>query len=299
MTIPHALTLGIIQGLTEFLPISSSGHLVFLPVLFGWEDQGLAFDAMLHVGTLVAVVFYFRKKLWEIFVGMKQIRGLYADDANHADMSIPDSSFRILTSRRLGWLLLLSTIPAVVVGFLLQKVVQIEIRSTAVIGFNFIFWGVILYIADRYNNNLHKNNLLVLNSAKPDSQSPSLQSIGWKQTLFIGCAQAVALIPGVSRSGITMTAGLFSKFDKKSAAEFSFLMSVPIIAMAGGLKVFQLFRYGLLDLQIHSLVIGFVASMVSGFFAIHWLMKIIQKYSFLPFVVYRIVVGLLILVFLA
>lgn len=279
MTIFQSVILGIIQGLTEFLPISSSGHLIFIPKLFGWGDQGLGFDVMVHMGTLVAVVVYFRKKLWQIILAMSGMMNT---------SSSPSDKLAFVTPyRRLGYLLLLTIIPAGIVGFFFNDWIETNLRATWIIGVGLIFWGLILFIADRFS-------LKHINT--PTHQH--LDTLGWKAALFIACAQAVALIPGTSRSGITMTAGLFAKLDKKSAAEFSFLMSVPIIALAGALKIIDLIKDGLGDLSLLVLVVGFTASAVSGFFAIWSLMKIIQKWNFLPFVVYRVVMGVLILVFL-
>lgn len=162
---------------------------------------------------------------------------------------------------------------------LLLEALNVELRSPVLVAFGLIFWGVILGIADIYNTRLRIHT----------------SRITWKSALFIGCAQAIALIPGTSRSGITMTAGLFSKLTKKQAAEFSFLMSVPVIAIAGVLKIIQLFNTGLETIALLPLLVGFFAAAISGYVAIWGLLKIIQKWSFMPFVAYRIVVGLLIL----
>lgn len=261
MTIVQALFLGIIQGITEFLPISSSGHLIFLPSIFGWEDQGLAFDVVVHLGSLLAVIVFFRNKLWKI------LKGFFAQDD--------------LQNRNLGLLLILSIIPAGIIGLFFGDFIETGFRSATVVGFGLIFWGVLLGLADKYSNKL---------------QNPkNLEKANWKNALFIGCAQAIALIPGTSRSGITMTAGLFAKFDRKSAAEFSFLMSVPVIGLAGALKIFELLSFGLGQLSLEILSVGFIASALSGFIAISGLMKLIQRWSFMPFVYYRVVVGILIL----
>jgi len=272
MNVIQALILGTIQGLTEFLPISSSGHLIFIPKLFGWGDQGLAFDTMMHLGTLLAVVVYFRKKLWSILLG------LINTSLSH------ESLVTVNSDRKLGWLLILSIIPAGVVGLFFGDWIETNLRTTLVIGVGLIFWGVILFIADRVSLK-HEN-------------TKALERVSWKETLFIGCAQVVAFIPGTSRSGITMTAGLFSKLDKKTAAEFSFLMSVPIIALAGGLQLLKMITHGFETIGAIPLIVGFIASALSGLIAIAGLMKVIQKWSFTPFVVYRVVVGVLILVFL-
>ncbi len=277
MTIVQAIVLGIIQGLTEFLPVSSSGHLVFIPHLFGWTDQGLAFDVVMHVGTLVAVVVYFRDRLWGI---VKSFVGRGHSESISVPLKREEGS---INNRKLGWLLLLTIIPAGIVGLFFGDAIEANLRLPVVIGVGLIFWGVVLWIAD-YLSRKH-------------GSTKALKHVGWKEAVFIGCMQAIALIPGTSRSGITMTAGLFSGLSKKTAAEFSFLMSVPIIMIAGFV--------GILDMASASesvafvpLTAGFISSMLSGFVAIWGLMKILQKWSFMPFVVYRIVVGMLILIFL-
>lgn len=262
----QAIVLGIIQGLTEFIPVSSSGHLVFVPKLFGWSDQGLAFDVVVHLGTLLAVVIYFREKLLRI--GKSFVTEL------------PENK----TYRRLGWLLIFTIIPAGIIGLLGGDWIETQLRSPEVIAYGLIGWGAVLYIADKYSAKLKTHT---------DTEHMSI-----KQVVAVACAQAIALIPGTSRSGITMTAGLFAKLDKSSAAEFSFLMSVPVIALAGALKVIELIQTGLGELTLSALVLGFIASAISGFFAISALMNIIKKWSFKPFVIYRIIVGILILVFL-
>ncbi|OIO18693.1 MAG: undecaprenyl-diphosphatase UppP [Candidatus Magasanikbacteria bacterium CG1_02_41_34] len=268
MNILHALTLGLIQGLTEFLPVSSSGHLIFVPHIFGWPDQGLTFDVIVHLGTLFAVVMYFRLVLWRIVKAFFSWKPEQQTDVLKQD-------------RMLGWMLLLSVIPAIIVG-LVFDIFKIEFRSVALVAYGLIFWAIILGIADRYNRKLvvHREN------------------VTWKDAVVIGLAQVLALFPGTSRSGITMTAGLFSKLSKKEAAEFSFLMIVPIIAMAGALKVLEFLTHGGEGVTALPLTIGFLASAVSGYIAIWGLLKIIKKWSFMPFVVYRIVIAILILVFL-
>ena len=268
MTIIQSIVLGSIQGLTEFLPVSSSGHLIFLPKLFGWVDQGLGFDVILHLGSLLAVVVYFRKKIWQMtkaFFSRKE---------------------ELKSDRKLAWLIILSIIPAGVLGLLFNDWVETNLRGAGVVAFGLIFWGIILWFADGYSRKLEAGS------------RKSLDRVNWKSSLFIGFAQAIALFPGTSRSGITMTAGLFSKFDKKSAAEFSFLMSVPIIFLAGVKHLIEMLEVGLGGLNITVLVVAFLSAAFSGFLAIWGLMRLIQKYSFTPFVVYRIVVGVLILIFL-
>ncbi len=269
MTILQALILGIVQGLTEFLPVSSSGHLIFVPHIFGWADQGLTFDVIVHLGTLVAVVWYFRNRIIRVFRSFLPP----AIDADLEERKI---------ERQFGWMIGLSIIPAFVVGFLLSEVFGIEMRSPLIVALGFIVWGIVLGIADVYNTRLRIH----------------VGTMTWKTALFMGMAQAIALIPGTSRSGITMTAGLFSKLTKKQAAEFSFLMSVPVIAVAGALKIVKTIQAGGASIDALPLLVGFFASMFSGYIAIWGLLKVIEKWRFLPFVFYRIVMGILIIIFL-
>ncbi len=265
MTVMQALILGIIQGLTEFLPISSSGHLVFVPKLLGWADQGLSFDVVVHVGSLLAVIVYFRRRLWTL------TKGLFG--SNKATKK----------ERKLAWYILLTIIPAGIVGFLFGDWIELNLRSTRLIAFGLIFWGVMLGFVDTVSSRIKKKK--------------TLDETSWQTSLFIGLAQAIALIPGTSRSGITMTAGLAGKMSKESAAEFSFLMSVPIIALAGALKITELIKVGLEGFSITTLSVGFAASAVSGFLAIKLLLGIVRRWNFMPFVFYRIIIGLLILIY--
>jgi len=263
----QAIVLGIIQGLTEFIPVSSSGHLIFVPVLFGWQDQGLTFDVVVHMGTLLAVIVYFRKRLWSLVTAWLR----------------PSEESRHL--KKLSVYMVLSIIPAGIIGFLFGNWIEVQLRDPKVIAYGLIFWGAVLFVAE-------KSSARQKNHTRTDD-------INLKQVIAISCAQALALIPGTSRSGITMTAGLFARLDKTSAAEFSFLMSVPVIALAGVLKIMELIQTGLGSMTVSSIAFGFVASAVSGFVAIAALMNIIKKWNFKPFVVYRIVVGILILLFVA
>lgn len=270
MTAFQAIILGIVQGIGEFLPISSSGHLIFLPKFFGWQDQGLAFDMIAHLGTLLAVITYFRHKLWVLFTS------IFTDDKKHQ------------MERRLIWLIAVSTIPAAIVGFFLGDIIETEFRSPHIIGVGLIVWGIVLGLADRYSHNINKKK-------KDLSEKTMLKDLSWWQVIGMGCAQAIALIPGTSRSGITMTAGLFSGLSRKAASEFSFLMSIPIISLAAGVKLVGVVQHGANGTDPLLLFVGFLSAAVSGFFAIAILMKIIQKWSFMPFVIYRIIVGTLII----
>jgi undecaprenyl-diphosphatase len=255
MDIIQAVILALIQGITEFLPISSSGHLVLPSEILGWQDQGLAFDVAVHVGTLVAVMTYLRKELVEIIGGW--FSGL-AGKQNDAG--------------RLGWLLILATIPASIVGLLLDDFIELHLRSVAVIACTTIFFGLILGVADRYNH-----------------QTLSLYEIGFKVALIIGFAQALALIPGTSRSGITMTAALFLGCTRDASARFSFLMSIPIILLSGAYKGFELLGEAGIDWQM--IGVGVAVSAISAYICIYCFMSFISRIGMMPFVYYRLVLG--------
>jgi undecaprenyl-diphosphatase len=267
MEILNAAVLGLVQGLTEFLPISSSGHLFLIPKIFYLHDFGLSFDAILHLGTLIAVIFYFRRKISEI------IKALCFKTENKK------------ASLNLILFIILATIPAGLAGIFFGDAIEATFRNTNAVAASLIFWGIILAVAERYNN-------------KIKDKINNLGLIGWKKSLFIGCAQIIALIPGASRSGLTISAGLFSKLDKENSAEFSFLLSIPIIAGAGGLHFAKIISAGFISFGFWILLIGFLSAAVSGFFAIWFLMKIIKRYSFMPFVIYRVLLGVLILLLL-
>lgn len=256
MTYFQAIVLGLIQGLTEFLPVSSSGHLIFVPKLLGWADQGVGFDLFLHLGTLVAVVWFFRQRL------LVFIKAVFSRKPE------------LVLERKLAWAIALSTIPAAVVGVLLET----NDRNALVVGANLIGWGLVLGAADWYSRR----------RARVEITQPI------KNIVIMGLAQTLALIPGTSRSGITMTAGLFSGLTRAQAAEISFLMSVPITALAGADALVKTLSAGVGD-SLGALLVGFAAAAVSGIVAIKFLLKIIQRWSFMPFVVYRIIVGGLIL----
>jgi len=265
MTSIQAIILGVIQGVSEFLPISSSGHLVFVPLLFGWEVQDRVFDVVVHLGTLLAVFVYFRKKIVDIFYACIRFR---------------TPSFE----RMLGIALVVSTIPAGIVGFVWGDWIGVHARSASVIGYSFIFWGLILLIADRYANKV------------PIPRT--LSALRLKDALFIGCAQIISLIPGTSRSGITMTAGLFRKFSRTAAAEFSFFMSIPITVLAGAVAIKDVMMNEVVGIHMSIMAIGLISSLVSGFLSIWIVLAVVKRMSYAPFVWYRIGVGVCILWFL-
>lgn len=260
MTIFQSLVLGLIQGLTEFLPVSSSAHLSLAPYLLGWQDPGLAFDVALHFGTLIAVLWFFRKE-WAKLIG---------------------AAVSIITNRRVDTVekkrvvfLIIATIPGAIGGLLLEKKAETAFRAPALTAIALIVMGIVLWLVDRMA-----------------SQERKLESMTWVDALVIGCAQVVALIPGVSRSGSTITAGRALKFDRESAAIFSFLMSMPIIAAAVVLKGPEVLRTGGFGIE---LVVGVLASAISGWLAIAVLLRYVSRHSYGVFALYRVLLGLVVL----
>lgn len=257
MDLLHIITLALIQGITEFLPISSSGHLLLPTGLLGWPEQGLAFDVAVHVGTLTAVIFYFRKQLL-------QMSGEWF------------GSFRTGTqtqSSRLVWFLALATFPTALAGLLLDSVIESHLRTTWVVALTTVGFGLLLAFADR--SSYQKNR--------------QLSDLSVRIVLVIGCAQVLALIPGTSRSGITITAALLCGFNRSSAAQFSFLLAIPIIALSGAYKGYQLL--GLMDVKWNDILIGASLSALSAFLCIHYFLRFINAIGMMPFVIYRLILG--------
>jgi undecaprenyl-diphosphatase len=258
----RATLLALIQGLTEFLPISSSAHLILPSALLGWDDQGLAFDVAVHLGTLSAVLIYFRGDVIRI---------------------IRDCSIQLFTGRAskdsaLGWQLLIASIPVIIVGFMVKNYVDEYLRETVVIAFTTTFFGLVLWWADRHSDG-HRD----------------LASINWKIAIFIGLAQVLALVPGTSRSGITMTAALFCRLDRHSSSRFSFLLSIPVIAGAALLLVLDLLQQPYtkwLEIGYGMVVAGAVA-----YACIHFFLQTINRLGFMPFVLYRLLLGGILFVF--
>ncbi len=262
MELPHILALAILQGLTEFLPISSSAHLILLPIIAGWEDQGLAFDVAVHVGTLSAVIFYFRHTLKKLSLDWFQSLKLRKQVGE---------SF-------LAWAVLFATIPAGLAGLLLNDMVDNHLRSPLVIAATTIGFGLLLGWADWHGKRQREINQL-----------------NWKDILYIGIAQAVSLIPGTSRSGITMTAGLMLGLSRHAAAQFSFLLSIPIIFLAGGWISVKLLKSSI-AIDWSTLFSGALFSAISAYICIHFFMKLISKIGMWPFVVYRLLLGAVLII---
>lgn len=251
-------SLSLLQGITEFLPISSSAHLVLLPKFMGWQDQGLSFDIAVHVGTLFAVVFYFRKEI-----------SLMLKDWLYATLGKQKST----EHSKLAWSIMFSTIPVGLIGILSRHFVEASLRSYTVIALTTIVFGLLLGCA-----------------AWLRSSGRQEYSATWKDIIIIGFAQAISLIPGTSRSGITMTAGMFAGFSKKAAARYSFFLAIPVIFLAGSLEIVKLFKLGG-SVAWSPLILGGVISAISGICCIHVFLKLLNKVGFLPFVIYRLMLG--------
>ena len=256
MTVFQALVLGILQGLAEFLPISSSAHLALAPWAFGWPEPGLAVDVALHVGTLVAVLVYFRDEWIKLIMAALEI--------------VRTQRIQTPEQKRVVFLIV-ATIPGGLAGVFLNDYAESTFRSPALIAVALAAMGVVLWLVDR-----------VRPATRP------LDSLRWSDAILIGVAQAAALLPGVSRSGATITAGRALALDRESAATFSFLMSMPIIAAAAIFKVPHLLRSGGASLP---LLVGVIASAVSGWLAIAIVMRYVRSHSYGVFAVYRVLLG--------
>lgn len=253
----EAFILALIQGLTEFLPISSSAHLILPSAILGWADQGLAFDVAVHVGTLAAVMIYFRKEvvtLLSAFLG-----SIFKGDRSK--------------EAKLAWMIIIATIPACIFGLVMKDFIELYLRSAWVIAVTTIVFGLLLWYVD-------KNSKLADDEYQAD----------WKKALFIGLAQAAAIIPGTSRSGATITAALYLGFTREAAARFSFLMSIPIILLAGGYLGLELVTSGE-PIHFGFLMTGILTSFVSAYLCIHFFLKMISRMGMTPFVIYRLILG--------
>lgn len=266
MEIVSAVILGVIQGLTEFLPVSSSAHLILVPWFLGWNPEGTAFDVALHVGTAIAVLAFFWSD-WirlarEFFLGLKE-----RSPMGNAD-------------RKLAWLLVVGTIPALVIGLAFEDLIEETLRSPVFTIGTLIAFGILLLVAERKS-----------------SQTRTIEKFSWIDSIAIGICQAVALVPGVSRSGITMTAALFRNSTRTAAARFSFLLSTPVIVGAGLLKALDLVESvrhpvpGAATVNWGMLGIGTLCAAVTGFLCIRYFLRYLQGNSFLPFVIYRFILA--------
>jgi undecaprenyl-diphosphatase len=255
-----AVALGLIQGLTEFLPISSSAHLRIFPDLFGWGDPGAAFTAVIQIGTELAVLIYFRRDIWRIAsawlgaVIRPHLRGT------------PDA--------RMGWFIIIGSMPIVILGVLLKDVIERDFRNLWIIGVTLVVFGVILGVADRMSRN--------------DKQ---ISGIGWRDAVLMGGAQAMALIPGVSRSGATISMGRLLGYEREAATRYAFLLAIPAVVGAGIFEL-QEIPHGDNAYGWGPTIIATVVSFLVGYAAIAWLLRYVSTRSYTPFVAYRMVLGL-------
>ena len=276
MSILHAIVLGIVQGLTEFLPISSSGHLVIVPWIFGWNDYdsqatAKAFDTALHLGTLAAVLIYLRKDLIVYVTQGTQLIFNRKQPATNAG--------------RRAWLLVLSAVPAGIVGAAFEEKITEKLGSPALIGVSLIIFGVVLIWADR--------------RATAKSHIRTVDSLTLRNALVIGAAQVLALNPGTSRSGITITAARLSGYSRDAAARLSFLMSVPIISGAVVFKLAKLVRDGIPEGLLVPMLVGIVVAGVSGWIAMWSMIRLVRTKTFAPYVFYLCIIGVGVLLALA
>lgn len=261
----QAVVLAILQGLTEFLPISSSAHLILPSQLLGWPDQGLAFDVAVHVGTLAAVMTYFRQDIKQILSGLIQ---------QHVHQT-PNSE------ARLAWWVIIATIPAGLFGICLDDLIENYLRNALVIATSTIIFGLLLWYADTREQLVKQITDMPANHA-----------------LYIGLSQALALIPGTSRSGITITAAMLMGYSRSAAARFSFLISMPLILLAGSYKSYELFTT-VTPIPWSFIVMGALVSAISAYICIYFFLKLIEQLSMKPFVIYRLLLGCFLIVFVA
>jgi undecaprenyl-diphosphatase len=282
LPILEAIVLGIIQGLTEFLPVSSTAHLALVPWLVtrlglaNWSDPGLTFDVALHAGTLFAILLYFWRTWIQILraaFGGKVVR--FSETSDSVRDLTPEEQTR---ERRLLWYMIAATIPAGIAGALLEKRIETTFRAPALVAFMLILVAVVMWLAERSSQ-----------FVKP------LSDIDLTDAMTVGTLQAFAVIPGVSRSGITIAGGLFRNFTRDAAARFSFLLSTPIIAGAALLKLHHVMKEGLPPGMMTGFVVGMVVSAVVGYATIAWFIRYLQVKTLKIFIIYRIVLGILIL----
>jgi undecaprenyl-diphosphatase len=253
----QVVVLAVVQGISEFLPVSSSAHLILVPVLTEWQDQGLAFDVALHLGSLSAVILYFRHEIWQMICSsLAALRGKGIND-----------------DARLAFWVMLATIPVGIIGLMLHDVISHYMRSTLIIGFSLIGFGLLLGYADWQKRGTRSEYQLNL-----------------KDVLIIGGAQALALIPGTSRSGITITAALMVGMSREGASRFSFLLSIPVIILAGGLEALGLMNASQ-PIDWSAMLVGTLLSGISAYLCIHYFLVIIKKLGMQPFVIYRVLFG--------
>jgi undecaprenyl-diphosphatase len=261
LTTLQIVILAIVQGLTEFLPISSSGHLVLVPYLFGWVDQGLAFDVAVHVGSLAAVCIFFRKDIAALISGGVQVLG--------GNVKTPES--------RLALAIVLGTVPAALAGLSFASWIEQNLRDPAVIVYTLSGYGILMALADRFGRS-----------------EKSLFDVNFMSAFIIGCAQALALVPGTSRSGVTITAARLLGFERQDAARFSFLLSAPVILLAAGYKFVQMISSGVM-IEWGQLGLGALVACVIAYLSIEVFMRVVTRIGLAPFAIYRLLLAAYIL----
>jgi undecaprenyl-diphosphatase len=255
MNLFQALILGIVQGATEYIPVSSSAHLVLVPWLLGWPDASFGFEVLVQWGTLVGVLVFFWQDVWVItkgvLYGLQQRRPLATFEA------------------KLGWLILVATLPAIILGTLLKDFFEAAFAEPAIAGVLLILTAALLIIAERYGSRLR-----------------TLESLNWLDAIIIGIWQALAILPGISRSGATISGAVLRGFSRPAAARFSFLMSIPALLGAGVVALTDLLQAGSLSAELPAISVGFIAAAISGYACIRWLLHYLQRHSLYIFAAY-------------
>lgn len=258
MTDLHLMLLSTLQGLTEFLPVSSSGHLILFSKFTTFPDQGIALDVAVHVGSILAVMIYFSETIWSIIKGLFKTKFIPTFSNDGA---------------KIFWLVVVGTLPIIVVGYLLKETGMEWVRNTKLIGWTILGYGLLLYVADKWGMTIRE-----------------IRHLGVIDAFLIGCAQCLALIPGTSRSGITITMARFLSMERREAAKFSMLLSIPAIIAAATLVAFELYQQQNLNELIYS-IDGITYSFIASIIAIYIVMWWLKKSTFLPFVIYRLILG--------
>jgi undecaprenyl-diphosphatase len=276
MSIFHAIVLGIVQGLTEFLPVSSSAHLRIVPAILGWEDPGAAFTAIIQIGTLVAVMLYFAKDITSI------TGAVYTGIRNGTPFET--------TEAKTGWMIAVGTLPIVIFGLLFKVEIETTLRSLYWISASMILLALLLSIAEHQTFSRLRQGI----------SGKSIQEIGWKEAVFIGLAQVLALIPGSSRSGVTITGGLFMNLDRKAAARFSFLLSIPSVLSAAIFEIFKNRAEIMASTQnLVELVVATLCAGIVGYISIAFLLNYLRRHTTTIFIAYRLMAGTALIVLIA
>jgi undecaprenyl-diphosphatase len=262
----EAIILGIVQGLTEFLPISSSAHVLIVSQFFGWDDPGAAFTAVTQIGTETAVIIYFWRDIWRIITTWLK--------------SLTDKSLRSSIDARMGWYVIIGTIPIGICGLLFQDAISTTARNLWLVSFTLIFFGIVLGIAD-----------------KVGAKTKTVEDLTIKDGVLIGLAQTLALIPGVSRSGATISGGLFLGYDRASATRYAFLLAIPAVLVSGLYEATKISEQG--SVSWGPTIVATLIAFAIGYAVIAWLLRYITTNSYLPFVIYRIALGVLLIVLLS